>query len=152
EGQPMFVRMQVRYEESYRYTTVNGDETLAAVPVVGDSGYTAEDTLYVSRGFITIGSSRPAPGAQDTSEAARRQAEDSVMRYRVNRGDSLQKIADSLDAAKGDSVKIRVLRERVQRNRAINRQIMRRREDCAHDSTYFAGTSTMYDGALRIAI
>jgi hypothetical protein len=153
EGQAMFMRIPIRYEENYRYSSVNGEETLARVPVVGDSGFTAEDTLYVSRGFINIGSDRSRIAAKDTtSEAVRRQREDSVMRYRVNRGDSLQKLADSLEAAKGDSVQIRVLRERAQRNRAINRQIIRRRQDCARDSTYFAGTTTMYDGALRIAI
>jgi hypothetical protein len=152
EGQAMFVRIPIRYEENYRYTSVNGDETLAAVPVAGDSGFTADDTLYVSRGFITIGSSRPAPGAQDTSAAARQQAEDSVFRYRVHRGDSLLALADSLDRMKGDTVRINSLRLRAARNRAINRSILRRREECARDSTYFAGTSTMHDGALRVAI
>lgn len=153
EGQAMFIRIPIRYEESYRYTSVNGDETLAAVPVVGDSGFTADDTLYVSRGFITIGSDRSRIGARDTaSEAVRREREDSVMRYRVHRGDSLRTVADSLEAAKGDTVRINSLRLRSARNRAINRSILRRREDCARDSTYFAGTSTMYDGALRIAI
>lgn len=152
EGQAMFVRIPIRYEESYRYSTVNGDETLAMVPTVGDSGITADDTLYVSRGFINIGSDRPRPAQLDTSEAARRQREDSVVRYRIARGDSLQRLADSLDAAKGDTVRIRVLKQMAARNRAIVRSIARRREECARDSTYFAGTSTMYEGTLRVAI
>lgn len=152
EGQAMFIRLPIRYEESYRYTSVNGDETLPVVPVVGDSGITGEDTLYVSRGFINIGSDRPRPSTMDTTEARRRELEDSVMRYRVHRGDSLSKLADSLDAAKGDTVRINLLRLMAARNRAINRSILRRSEECARDSTYFAGTSTMYDGALRIAI
>lgn len=152
EGQASFIRIPIRYEESYRYSSVNGDEPLPVVPVVGDPGVTADDTLYVSRGFITIGSDRARPAAQDTSEAARRQAEDSVMQYRTHRGDSLQKLADSLEAAKGDSVRVRVLKLMAARNRAIIRSIERRREECSRDSTYFAGTSTMYDGALRVAI
>ncbi len=126
---------------------------LAVVRVVGYSGFTAADSLYVSRGFINIGSDRSRVAAKDTtSEAVRRQQEDSVMRYRVHRGDSLLALADSLDRMKGDTARINELRRRAARNRAINRSIVRRREECAKDSTYFAGTSTMYDGALRIAI
>ena len=152
EGQAAFVRIPIRYEESYRYSSVNGDEQLAVVPTVGDPGITADDTLYVSRGFITIGSDRARPAALDTSEAARRQREDSVIQYRRHRGDSLLGIADSLEQAKGDTVRINSLRVRAARNRAIIRSIERRREECARDSTYFAGTSTMYEGTLRVAI
>lgn len=152
EGIASFIRIPIRYEESYRYSSVNGDETLPPVPVVGEAGVTPDDTMYVSSGFIVIGSDRPRPSTRDTTEAARRQAEDSVVRYRVARRDSLLKLADSLEALKGDTVRINALRRRAARNRAIVRSIERRRQDCARDSTYFAGTSTMYDGALRVAI
>ena len=153
EGQAAFIRIPIRYEEGYRYTSVNGDETLPRVPTLGDSGISPDDTLHFSGGSITIGTgSRPRPQL-DTSLAARRQREDSVIRYRRARGDSLLKLADSLDAAKGDSVRIRVLRSMAANNRAIVRGIERRREACERgDSSYFNGTSTMYDGKLRVAM
>ncbi|MEX2153789.1 MAG: hypothetical protein WD825_10665 [Gemmatimonadaceae bacterium] len=147
-----FIRLPLRYEESYRYDRVNGGETLPRVPVIGEAGITADDTLYVSRGFVSIGSAPPPPAPGDTSLAAQLAREDSVMRYRHLRGDSLTALADSLERAQGDTVRINNLRLRAARNRSIIRTMVRRREECARDSTYFAGTSTMYDGALRIGI
>jgi hypothetical protein len=145
-----FVRVPLRYEESYRYDAVNGTDSLPRIPRVGEAGITADDTLYVSRGYINIGSG-PRPRT-DTSAAALRAREDSVMRFRQRRGDSLQTLADSLDRIKGDTVRISTLRTMAARNRAIIRTLERRREECKTDSTYFAGTSTMYDGKLRIGI
>jgi hypothetical protein len=150
EGQVSFIRVPIRYEESYRYSSVNGDLKLATVPVLGDSGITAEDTIHFTGGSITIGTGTPPK--RDTSAAAARQREDSIMQYRRTRGDSLQKLADSLAAAKGDSVRVRVLNAMAARNRAIIRSIERRRDECSRDSTYFAGTTRMYDGKLRVAI
>ncbi|MDF1506071.1 BamA/TamA family outer membrane protein, partial [Roseisolibacter sp. H3M3-2] len=43
-------------------------------------------------------------------------------------------------------------RLRAGRATASARRIERRREECARDSTYFAGTRTRYDGALRVAV
>lgn len=146
-----FIRLPLKYEESYRYDRVNGGDTLARVPVVGEAGITADDTLYVSRGFVTIGSGPPRT-LGDTSLASQLAREDSVMRYRHRRGDSLFALADSLQRTDGDTVRINRLRLMAARNRSIIRTMQRRREECARDSTYFAGTSTMYDGKLRIGI
>jgi hypothetical protein len=151
EMQATFIRLPMRYEESYRYDDVNGRAPLPKVPVVGEAGITADDTLYVSRGFLRIGSG-PPPARGDTSVAALRAREDSVIQYRHRRGDSLRTLADSLERTNGDTVQINALRLRAARNRSIIRSMERRREECARDSTYFAGTSTMYDGALRIGI
>jgi hypothetical protein len=152
EMQAMFVRLPLRYEESYRYNSVNAGETLPKVPVVGEAGITADDTIYMSRGYVTIGSDRSRMARADTSRATQLAREDSVMRYRLRRRDSLTALADSLQRTDGDTARISSLRRRAANNRAIIRTMERRREECAHDSTYFAGTSTMYDGKLRVGI
>jgi hypothetical protein len=146
-----FVRLPVKYEESYRYSSVNGEDPVPRVPVPGDPGFTADDTTFFAQGNITIGGGRRQETA-DTSLAATLAREDSTVRYRRRRADSLLALADSLERAEGDTVRIRNLRMRATNSRAIARTILRRREECQVDSTYFAGTRTLYDGALRMAI
>jgi hypothetical protein len=144
-----FLRVPVRYEESYRYNSVNGRDSIPRVPMVGEQGLTAEDTIFFAQGNINIGDSRRAP--LDTSASAVRQREDSVIAYRYKRADSLLAIADSLKRTGGDSSRIASLQLRARNNRVIARTIIRRREECARDSTYFAGIRSVY-GAARMAI
>ena len=144
-----FMRLPVRYEESYRYNSVNGTEPVPRVPVVGEQGLTAEDTVFYGEGSINIGDSKRPK--QDTSAAARRIREDSILGYRSKRADSLVALADSLQRADGDSTRIANLRMRARNNRVIARTITRRREQCATDSTYFAGIRSVY-GVARMAI
>ena len=152
-----FLRIPVRYEESYRYNSVNASIDPPKVPVAGDSGYTADDTLYVGEGNISIGGDGKPRAAIDTSRAAVRAREDSVILASHRRSDSLLKVADSLQAtitdstAKRDSVRVRYIRERAANARARARLIERRRTQCATDSTYFAGARTVL-GAYRMAI
>lgn len=144
-----FLRVPVRYVETYQYTSVNGDTPIPRVPVVGESGLTSDDTTYFAQGNIVIGT--PRPTTRDTSPAGVRAREDSIIESRYRRSDSLLAVADSLERAKGDSADIANLRERAQNNRAIARTIIRRRVECATDSTYFAGIRSVY-GAARMAI
>lgn len=145
-----FLRVPVRYVESYQYTSVNGTDPVPPVPVAGEAGLTADDTTYFAEGNINIGTPRrTAP--RDTSPAAVQAREDSIIAYRYRRADSLVVVADSLERAEGDSADIANLRERARNSRAIARTIIRRREQCATDSTYFAGIRSVY-GAARMAI
>jgi len=146
-----FLRIPVRYEESYRYNAVNGDEPVPRVPLAGELGLTPDDTTYFAEGNITIGSG--SPPKLDTSLAARTAREDSIIRYRQRRSDSLLALADSLQRVSPakDSARIISLRSRASNSRAIARTIIRRREQCARDSMYFAGIRSVY-GAARMAI
>lgn len=144
-----FLRVPVRYVETYSYQSVNGDVPVPKVPVAGEQGLTALDTVYFAEGNITIGGGRRTP--LDTSLAARTAREDSVVAYRYRRADSLVALADSLERAEGDSARIANLRLRARNSRAIARTVIRRREECARDSTYFAGIRSVY-GAARMAI
>jgi hypothetical protein len=156
EGTALFARIPVRYEENYRYTSVNGDIATPRVPVAGDEGVTADDTLFLAQGNISIGA-EGSHEARDTSAAAVRAREDSVIRVSRQRSDSLLRRADSVQAAMTDStvrrdtLRIRSFRQRAAYARARARAIERRREQCASDSTYFAGVRTVL-GAYRMAI
>ena len=146
----MFLRVPLRYEESYRYTSVNGGDPVPRVPVAGEQGLVADDTVYFPEGNINFGDTK-GRAKQDTSAAAVRQRDDSIVTYRYKRADSLIALADSLQRTDGDSARIENLRLRARNSRAIARSILRRREECAHDSTYFAGIRSVY-GAARMAI
>jgi hypothetical protein len=144
-----FLRVPVRYEESYQYNSVNGTEPVPRVPVAGEAGLTADDTVFYAQGNINIGDQkRPS---QDTSAAAVRLREDSIVAYRYKRADSLTVLADSLQRSGGDTSRITELRTRATNSRGIARTIVRRREQCATDSTYFAGIRSVY-GVARMAI
>jgi len=144
-----FLRVPVRYEESFRYSSVNGDVPVPKVPVAGEFGLTADDTIYYAQGNISIGGGRPPP--LDTSTAARLAREDSIAAYRYRRSDSLVTLADSLTRAGSDSGAIMSLRSRAANSRGIARTILRRRDTCARDSVYFAGVRSAF-GAARMAI
>jgi len=156
EGTALFARIPMRYEESYRYNSVNGDATVPRMPALGELGMTADDTLFVAGGNVTIGGDGRR-GSGDTSAAAVLAREDSVIRRSRARADSLLHLADSIQAAsvdssaKRDSVRVRSLRDRAAYARARARLIERRREQCATDSTYFAGSRMVLD-AYRMAI
>ncbi|HYC49992.1 MAG TPA: hypothetical protein VEB19_02670 [Gemmatimonadaceae bacterium] len=146
----LFVRVPVRYEESYRYASVNGDVPVPKVPNVGEMGLTADDTTYFAEGNIVIGGG--SGPKRDTSLAARTAREDSVLEYRRKRMDSLGTILDSLQRTDGDTARIRALRNRIANNRAIVRNILRRREECKTDSTYFAGLRSVYGTRMAVRL
>jgi hypothetical protein len=153
EVQAGFVRVPMKFEESFRYNGVNGSDPLPPVPTPAQAGLADDDTTWASQGNISInvpvGALRAAPG--DTSAAARAAREDSLIRrYRVE-ADSLRAAAEQA-RAQGDTSRARKLTRQAGWSRSLGVRIARRREGCARDSTYFAGISSRYDGALRMAI
>jgi hypothetical protein len=146
EAQAGFMRMPVRFEESFRYNGVNGTASVPRIPTAAEQGLAAEDS---SREVSFVIADRPRHA--DTSAAAVRAREDSTQRRYATRADSLRQEAERA-TAQGDTTRARQLRRRAGRNEALARQVERRREECAKDSTYFAGTRTRYEGALRIAV
>ena len=144
-----FLRVPMKWEESFRYNSVNGTDSVPAVPLPGTAGLAPGDTVWTEGGEIMIGTSRGRP--VDTSATARLVREDSaIARWRA-RADTLTRRADSLAAA-GDTARARDLRESAARYAARERQLLRRREGCVHDTTYFAGITSRYDGRVRMAI
>lgn len=153
EAQAGFMRMPVRFEESYRYNAVNGDLRVPRIPTPAELGLAAGDTLSSGVSvMVNVGDNdRTRERRADTSAAARTAREDSTVRRYAVRADSLRREAEQA-TAKGDTARARVLLRRAGRSEAAGRQITRRREECATDSTYFAGTRTRHDGALRMAV
>jgi hypothetical protein len=152
EGQAGFMRVPVRFEESYRYNDVNGTAPVPRIPTPAELGLAADDSSAGGSVTVNIGDNdRTRARRADTSAAAVRSREDSATRRLAFRADSLTRVADSLQAA-GDTAQARRHRLRAGRATASARRIERRREECARDSTYFAGTRTRYDGALRVAV
>lgn len=144
-----FMRMPVKVEESFRYNSVNSAQPIPAQPAtVGD------DTTWATGGSLTIGTSdrEQRRGTPDTSLAARIAREDSLIKRATLLADSLRAAA-AAKRAKGDTLSARELESAARYRAARARQILRRREGCAHgDSTYYAGTTSRYGGALRMAI
>lgn len=149
EFQAGFIRLPMKWQESFRYASVNGSD---AVPVVGtpaEMGLTASDTTLPVSGQVSLGGGR-RPVA-DTSTQARLAREDSLIRRYTLRSDSLHERAEKT-RADGDTARARELARLSDYYGASARQITRRREGCAHDSTYFAGIASRYGGALRTAV
>ncbi|HKN65470.1 MAG TPA: BamA/TamA family outer membrane protein, partial [Gemmatimonadaceae bacterium] len=149
EIEASFMRVPVKVEESFRYNSVNSHQPIATQPVtVGD------DTTWATAGSLTIGTSdrERRQRMEDTSLVARLAREDSLIKRDTLLADSLRAAA-AAKRAKGDTLSAREL-ESAARYRAMRaRQILRRREGCAHgDSTYYAGTTSRYGDALRMAI
>ena len=151
EGQleASFMRVPVKVEESFRYNSVNGtDPVPLPPPTVGD------DTTWATGGTLTLGESDRARRRrmEDTSLAARVAREDSLIKRDTVLADSLRRAA-AAKRATGDTLSAREMEAAARYRAARARQILRRREGCAHgDSIYYAGTTSRYGGALRMAI
>ncbi|GLC26626.1 hypothetical protein [Roseisolibacter agri] len=152
EGQAGFVRMPVKFEETYKYDAVNGDRPIPRIPTPEELGLMAGDSSSSGMNvMVNVGDNDYTRARRDTSAAARRQREDSAARRYAFRADSLREEAAKATAA-GDTTRARQLLRRAGRSEAAGRQITRRREECEKDSTYFAGTRTRHDGAVRMAV
>jgi hypothetical protein len=152
EAQVGFMRAPMRFEESFKYDGVNGALSVPRIPTPAELGMAADDSTAAGSVTVMIGDNdRTRARRADTSAAAVRAREDSTARRLLARSDSLTRVADSLQAA-GDTAQARRHRLRAGRATASARRVERRREECARDSTYFAGTRTRYDGALRVAV
>ena len=141
-AQAGFMHVPFKFEESFRYASVNGADSLPPVPaalIKPDS--VAEDDWDddYGGGSINIGGGSPRPDADSTE-----------LRLR-HRADSLLRVADSLVAA-GDTGEARGVRWRARRAARAAARREARATACATDSTYFAGVNTRHDGALRMAV
>jgi hypothetical protein len=150
EGQVQgsFMRVPIKVEEAFRYNSVNGAEPVPIAPT--PAGY---DTTWATGGSLTLGGSdERRRSLADTSLAARIAHEDSLIKRDTLLADSLHHAAEQARTT-GDTLSARELDRAARYRQARARQIIRRREGCAHgDSTYYAGTSSRYGGALRMAI
>ena len=151
EAQAGFVRVPMKVEESFRYSSVNGRDSLPAVPTPAEMRATGDDTVWASRGYINIGVPGGRRSAVDTSAAARIAREDSIVRRETHRADSLRADADAA-RAKGDTARARELTTEAGWYAWRARQITRRREGCARDTTYYAGTISRFGGAVRMGV
>ena len=144
-----FMRFPLKWEERFQFNRVNGSDTLAEVPRIPPGGV-AEDTILLADGDVNIGA-QAGSARRDTSLAARTAREDSLVRRYNAQADSTRAAADKA-RAKGDTARARDIMEDSQRYAALARRILRRREACKTDSTYVSGSTSRYDGALRIAV
>lgn len=144
-----FMRVPMKWEESFRYNSVNSADSVPPVPLPGTAGLAPDDTSWAEGGEINIGVGRSS--TVDTSAAARLAREDSSLTRWRARADTFRVRADSA-AAKGDTAEARQLRAVAQRYVALERQLLRRRAGCVNDTTYFAGVTSRYDGRVRMAI
>jgi hypothetical protein len=149
--QATFLRMPIKIEESFRYNTVNGSDTLVSIPTPAQAGLADDDTTWVGGGYVSIDAGARPPGPADTSAGARREREDSLVRHYEHRADSLRTEAAKA-RADGDTARARQLTARASRNISLARRITRHREGCVNDSTYYAGTASRFGGALRMGV
>ncbi len=142
-----FVRMPLKLEERFDYDAVNTDLQLPRIPAPGDVGLAATDTTFSSR--LTLGSGESSRG--DTSQAAVRAREDSLVRHHEFRSDSLRLESEKARAA-GDTAAARRLARSANFAIARARRITARREACAAGETHIASVGSRYGGALKMAI
>ena len=154
EGQGGFLRMPLRVEERFRYTSVNGPDGVPPVATPVEMGLAADDTTWSGEGgVIALG----PPGAidarrrADTVAAVRLAREDTLLHRLTLRADSLRTSAAQA-RARGDTTEARRLDGHAVWFTSRARRITRRREACVRDSTYLAGTHALPDGGPRMAI
>jgi hypothetical protein len=147
-----FIRLPLKWQESFNYNGINSTDAVPTAPTPGQ-GLAADDTMYVVSGEISLGGStnRKSRTPADTSVAGRAAIDDSLIVVFTRRADSVRTAADRARAA-GDSAEANQLARQSVRLGGLARQIARHREACAHDSTYYAGTASRYNGALRTAV
>jgi hypothetical protein len=146
-----FAHVPLRWQESFSYNGVNTADALSPMHVHAQGAVVRGDTSYLGGGSLSIGTDPPArEGTIDT--LASRARGDSILRVGTRYADSLTHVADSLRKAGADSMAVDRLRVRAAISRATLRRVERRRETCAHDSTYYAGTASRYSGALATEI
>ncbi|HEU4995857.1 MAG TPA: ShlB/FhaC/HecB family hemolysin secretion/activation protein [Gemmatimonadaceae bacterium] len=143
-----FVRIPMKFEERFRYSSVNVRDTLVVALMATDVA--PGDTSYFPDGNVTLSMGEEKP-RRDTSAAAVRAREDSLIRRYSLRADSLRSAGDSA-RAKGDTAAAREFNQIASLFASRARHIERRREGCARDTTYFAGGVSRFNGALHMAV
>jgi hypothetical protein len=155
EVQVSFMRMPIRIEEAFRYDDVNGDRAIARIPTSAEITGTGIDTT-TSASFL-IGT--PPAALDDSVKAARARGDTLGDKARADlwsgrlraTADTLRMRADSARVA-GDTVRARQRIRLAEAHEAQAREIIRRAESCATDSTYISRVNTRYGGAVRVAV
>ena len=139
-----FMRLPIRWEESFRYDNVSGTDSLA-LPTIAQASLSPDDTLdfLYAGGTLNVGS---GPQRDSLNRAARDSA--NMVRF-AKQADSLRAQAERAKA-KGDTVRAKELLESAKIYARLGRHLARRKEGCAKDSTYFAGTTTL--GTVKVAV
>ncbi len=149
------MRIPMKVEERFTYRSVVADTNPGQIALAADDRDTTS-AAYLARtdsGYSTSGNMTLNAGSSPGTRARNRPTDDSLYRRHTFRADSLRKIADSLRAAGGDTARVRSLERRAGYADSRARTIKRRVDACARgDSTYYAGSTSRYDGMLRIAI
>jgi hypothetical protein len=151
------LRIPLRWEERFTYRSVTEDPNPGAIGPVADNDSTSAAFLArTDSGYVAGGGAHFAVG---DSKPRTPPSEDSLFRRFTNRADSLRKLADSLRAAPvipseaRDTARIRELEWRSRYWSGRARSLQRRMDACNRgDSTYYAGSTNRYNGALRLAI
>ena len=175
-AQAGFMRLPFRMEERFSYASVNGRDSLPALPLARRS---AADSAHADSAHADSARADSADRsvafadewadeelADDTTADARvtldltgspggagsgaSSLDSAIARHRA-RADSLGRVADSL-AAKGDTANARDVAARAGRARRRAARLRSRQRACAHDSTYVRGVESRYNGQLRVAV
>lgn len=147
-----FMRIPMKWEESFRYASVNGGEHVPPVPLPGQAGLAPDDSTWVGGGSATVSAGVGRGRTPDTSSVVRLAREDSLVARLTATADSIRVRAEEA-RAKGDTAAARGMLEGARYHTARAHQIIRRRAACrGTDSTYLAGIDSRYKGALRMAI
>ena len=144
-----FLRNSIVLEERFDYDAVNADVGVAAIPAPADVGLAATDTG--TRVTISMGPDVASRRPRDTSAAAVRAWEDSIVRHHEARAERHREEAEKARAA-GDTAQARIQTEDMNDALEIARRITARRAACAAGDTHVASVGTRYGGALRTAI
>jgi hypothetical protein len=141
-GTASFARIPVKWEESFRYESVNADLDLPPHPTLQELGLAASDTTW--GGHLVIGADL---GTARTPEAQRARDDSLIVRYRT-RADSLRRAAAAATAS-GDTAAARRLTRRAETSEGWVRRIIHRQESCARDSAYISSVSSRHGGMVR---
>lgn len=147
-----FIRVPLKWEESFRYNSVNSAETVVEMPKPGTHGLALEDTVYsgtTGEVNLSTGGGRRRTEAPDT--AAIRQREDSTIAMWRRLAATASARADSFATA-ADTAKEKEQRRLHRYYSTRARAIERRREGCKTDSTYVAGVAKRFEGAVLMAV
>jgi hypothetical protein len=125
------------------------DSALARMP--DDTTGSTQVTISIGDGPNGRTRTRTVTIDGEPAQLSRAQRVDSTLRAIMQRADSFQHVADSLDVA-GDTAKAHAARARAASRLRRAGALARREVQCQSDSSYDAGTRRRFDGALRVHV
>jgi hypothetical protein len=144
-GTASFVRLPIKWEESFRYESVNAPLDLPPLPTLEELGFGASDTAR--DGNVNIGG---GTGSATTPELQRAR-EDSLINWYRTRADSLRAAAAAATAS-GDTTAARRLNSRAENSENRLKRIVHRQESCARDSTYVSAATSRHGGVRSVTV